>query len=459
MPANLIKKHSEAITHNTVGSVIATYLIQGVPSAVALLTALIAHFRNGVPLYVGIILGVVVFFLLSLAWYFIGARRRGLAPPIQSLAPAPLDAQARTEMERLSRDKEAAEIGRDLRAQELEKYAWLHEIAEAQAREIHHYVRVERVVMIDPHDPTPSINFYFYIRNQSNYHVTIDGKVAGVILFEGRPLTYPLTVLGNELIEFPPLKVGVLTISQPLRPEEVDHISQFGDTAGYYVSVNQLQISARGGENFPHVTPQLLSTKDIVPEFPTPNIKELKDRIKQLEAEKATRAKPDITGKIKSVYFAWWANGQLTTDERMCFDYHFIVNAFVTNRGAVTTIESFNLVLRVGEHTYDGEREKDAHDVEDPTRNWRQWGAGELDDLEKHNDEPLQHSRNGSLWLVVVGVPNTEEEASMTLELYAVDKDGISHLLGVSPRPQWERNPFLHKAQVAAERAKLQREF
>lgn len=188
------------------------------------------------------------------------------------------------------------------RDDELKQYMWLHEIAQAQASDISRYVTLELVRVFDPHSTTPSLRFDFYIRNKSNYHVTIDDKVGGAILFEGKPLTYPLTVIGNELKEFPPLGVGVLAIEQSLRPEEVSRLSEFGDNVYHYFLLNQLRVSIRGGENFPQVQPQRLIMSDLPPEPPAPNVKELKDRIKELERGKAAleKEKSDAVGRLGS---------------------------------------------------------------------------------------------------------------------------------------------------------------
>lgn len=428
------------------------------------------HWLESIPLTVKVIGGLFLFSFASLSIaYLIGAvqrrkqKRLADSTPKQEAVAGPQNAadeieQRDAQIRRLQESNTSLEYTLDLRRQELERYAWLHEIAKAQAEDISRYVTIEAVRIINPHDPTPGINFYFYVSNKSNYHVTID-EVKGAIRFEGRPLTYPLTVLGNEINEFPPLEVGVLTISQPLRPEEVARISEFGDNVGYYFSVDELRIAIRGGANFPQVKPRYLSTKDKVPELPAPNVKELKDRIRQLEAEKAAKAKPDIAGKIKGVYSEPWANKALSAGGGMFFDYHFIVNAFVTNRGAATTIEQFKLVLKVGERSYDGEREKDSRDVKDGEEDWRAWGADELDDLEKSNDVPLEHTRNGALWFVVRGVPGTENKSDMKIELSVVDKDGTSYYLDASPQPQWQDNPFLKRVRMDEARARMREHF
>jgi hypothetical protein len=162
------------------------------------------------------------------------------------------------------------------------KYEWLHEIAASQARDISSYVIIERVVMLDLPSATPSISFELLIRNSSNYHVAIDDRIEGFILFEGRSLHYQAKV-EKKSDELPPREIGGLRIEQPLRPEEAERISQFEDNAPHYFSLNELNISIKGGVGFPQVNPQFLITKDKIPVLPEPNVKELQNLIKRLE--------------------------------------------------------------------------------------------------------------------------------------------------------------------------------
>jgi hypothetical protein len=168
---------------------------------------------------------------------------------------------------------------------------WLHDIAEAQAADISSYVKIERVTMIMPPSAHPVINFYLYIRNSSNYPVTLDDPEGRSIAFGGKPLSYPITVLSNELKGCQPLEVRMLSIEQPLRREEAEHISECGDNARIYFSLDGLKITIRGGDGFTQVKPQRLVTKDKLPEFPAPDVKELKEQIGRLERANAAIAK------------------------------------------------------------------------------------------------------------------------------------------------------------------------
>jgi hypothetical protein len=179
----------------------------------------------------------------------------------------------------------------------------------------------------------------------------------------------------------------------------------------------------------------------------------------ELEEEKAKKTKPTITGKIKGVYSEWWPKPYKNDTERIRFDYHFIINVYMVNHGAVTTIEQFKLTLKSGGHSYDGERERDIHDVKEGEMKWREWGAGTLADLEKSNDAPLEGTRNGWLWFVVTGVPSTEDKSGMELELSVIDKDGTPYKLDTSPQSQWEKNPFLHAARMKKAREWIHEKF
>ena len=168
---------------------------------------------------------------------------------------------------------------------------------------------------------------------------------------------------------------------------------------------------------------------------------------------------PYITGQIKGVYLESYGNAELSDSKHVCFDYHFIINVYLANHGAATTIEQFKLILKIGERSYDGERERDSHDVREGEKDWRAWGAGELDDLEKSNDAPLEHTRNGWLWIVVKGIPSADYKSEMKLELYVLDKDGISYKLDTLPQSQWQQNPFLRKAMREQVRARMREQF
>jgi hypothetical protein len=305
--------------------------------------------------------------------------------------------------------------------------------------------------------PIPYVNFAVDIRNNSVFDITIEEAIVGYIRLAGERLRGE-----KELVHHPkmsPSGEGSLTLKQRLLPEEGNLVAYCESQAlGAIYYFEELVIMIASRTEFPQFErtrlklPQHIGSKD------TPLSKEIDSLKAQLE-EKAKRTKPDITGKISEVYSEWWAIARQGDSNPMRFDYHFIVNVYLANHGAVTTIEQFKPVLKIGEHSYDGERERNIHDVEDDEMNWRAWGANELDDLEKSNDVPLEHTRNGWLWFVVKGVPNTKDKSEMKLELSVVDKDGTSYYLDTFPQAQWLDNPFLKKARMDQARARMRAQW
>lgn len=495
---SLIKRHSEGITHDTIGSIISTQILQGVPSMMAFATALLAYFQNGVPIYAVILIGVFAFSLLSFAWYFL-TRRRILAnrarmeesqPSTDEIerevekAKEALNAQYQSEIKTLkkelgdAREDYADEIeGRkraftDLQRKydtlleqnkglhaELAKLTWLYNLATKQAEDISSYVVAQvRYCYYEANAPIPHVILAVDIHNKSVFDIAIEDAIVGHIQLGGERLRGEKELIHNPRI--PPSGEGSLTLKQRLTPEEVNLVAYCErQPLGAIYYFDALDIMIAGRTQFPEFDrtrlklPQHIGSKD------TPLSKEIDSLKAQLEEESAKRTKPDITGKIEGVYCETWANAKLGDDGRVCFDHHFAVNTYVANRGAATTIERFKLVLKAGEHSYDAVREKAVHDVRDDEINWRKWGGDELGDLEKSNDEPLEYSRNGWLWFVVFRVENIENKAEMEIELYAVDKDGISYKLGTSPQSQWQRNPFRYKEMADAERARMKQYF
>jgi hypothetical protein len=365
---DLIKRHTESVTHNTLGNIITLGLAWGGAAVISAL-ATYSGFLSGLPLYLLIFWGAIIFLILAAALNFIHLfvvrRRRLRAAAIdepQQIATEPsggeqlqpdanvkklhdgitelegektsleerietLNSQHQSEKTELQKQSEglSREIDRlqkevttqgmmvsfrenqleSLRAESEEykaQYKWLHEIAEAQEIGISHYVILQRVVMIIQPLTPPIINFYFDIRNDSNYYITIDVPAGQYIKFENEPLSYPITILDSKATECPPLKVMSLNIKQPLRIEEAEHIAEFGDRACYYFSLDDFNIFIKGGEHFTQVvTPQRL-VMSAKPEFPALNVKKLTDRIKELERGKVAieKEKSETVGQLGS---------------------------------------------------------------------------------------------------------------------------------------------------------------
>jgi hypothetical protein len=161
MSKDLIKRHSEGITHNTLGSIISNYLIQGVPAATGLIAALLAYLRNGVPLYLVIIIGSGVFFLLSLAWYYL-ARRRLLHAAHEEPVSEPAAGSAQL----------AGTAGGDEQLEvDFRNLIYTHPSA------LFNGLTAER-----------HISFVIGVFNGSPYDVTVEDGLRGYILMDGRPL-------------------------------------------------------------------------------------------------------------------------------------------------------------------------------------------------------------------------------------------------------------------------------
>ncbi len=359
--------------------------------------------------------------------------------------------------------------------EKLEQYKLLLEKADEQREGIGEYVKLKETYFCYQHLAAPErlrSVFALDILNKSVFNITIEDAVEGYIKFEGIRLKENPRII-NTQIKAAPASEASITIEQPLTRAEADFIEsqnlQFAE-----FDLENLIITITGSEPSEKVKSQPLEIthkqrivrvnkirkdsdklrSELEAEQDAHNIQiaELSERIKELEEEKAARQKPNITGEIKEVYLEKWANKELwqSDPKHMYFDYHFIVNTYLANHGAPTTIKQFNLVLKRG-RSYIGEKERDP--------NWRAWGEKELVDIETLNDVPLEYTRNGWLWFVVIGVQENKRKSKMELELYAIDKDETSYKLITLPSSQWQRNPFVYEAHVAEARARMQREF
>jgi hypothetical protein len=88
-PLTKIKEHSKSITHSTVSDIIAGYFIKGAPTMIGFIAALSSYFR-GLPLWLVILVGSLIFFLLSIAWDRIGGMYRKLKSKTEHESPAEL---------------------------------------------------------------------------------------------------------------------------------------------------------------------------------------------------------------------------------------------------------------------------------------------------------------------------------------------------------------------------------
>lgn len=236
------------------------------------LSALI-RYLSAIPLDVWLIIGIFI-----LSFIFVGSAaaiaRRGRRATQSEAEVVPADADAEKSIEAL---REAEQ-----------KYAWLGEMADAQAREIDKYVIVERVLLCDVRltDPIqiPYVEFWLDIYNMSVYDIVIHkDRIEGRIKFRLTDLLEGKEII-HHLDSIPPSSRVNLTIKQRLSPTEINLISRYGsgtEELESHFSLQGIGITIGGITKFPQVErkrlslPQRIGIKDLVN----------KDRVKTLEAE------------------------------------------------------------------------------------------------------------------------------------------------------------------------------
>jgi len=242
----------------------------------------------------------IIFFLalvILLVVIIIVSRRRGISPQSASTIDE-LGSENLSLKDTLDGTQRAAishRLERDTFKDELDKlktkYGRLHEIADAQAKAIDQYVRVERVLLCDLrlNDPIqiPYVEFWLDIINTSVYDITVDtDTIKGRIkfqrndLFEGKQIIYL-----QESI--PPSSRVNVNIKQRLNTTEVKLLTPYEskkDEALPFFNLSDLVITISGGTQFPQVgrkcliLPQDIGIKDSIH----------KDRVSMLEAEVST---------------------------------------------------------------------------------------------------------------------------------------------------------------------------
>jgi hypothetical protein len=170
------------------------------------------------------------------------------------------------------RAREAAEtlsLRLSVREGLLEQYKWLHEMAEAQARDIGSYVAVERVRFCYHKfaAPIPYIVFAVDLRNSSVFDIAIEGEVKGHITLAGERLLGEKELVYNPKI--PPSGKDSLTLKQRLNPTEVNLVAACEKEplgAFYYFEKLEIMIAARTEPprfgRAPLELPQHISSKD-----------------------------------------------------------------------------------------------------------------------------------------------------------------------------------------------------
>jgi hypothetical protein len=158
-----------------------------------------------------------------------------------------------------------------LRRRELEQYAWLHKMADAQAKNINEYVRVVRVLLCPLRltDPIqiPYVEFWLDIINTSVYDITVHtDTIKGHIKFylnellEGKQVIYrPQSIPPSERVN--------VNIKQRLNTTEVNLLKPYEnkiEEALTLFHLSDLVITISGGTRFPQVEPKpLILPQDI----------------------------------------------------------------------------------------------------------------------------------------------------------------------------------------------------
>lgn len=323
---DLIKRHSESVTHNTLGNLITAAVLYGGAGVVGLLTSYSALLA-ALPLYAVLPLGAGVFLIIAAAFYLLAGARGKLQAAQQKLQAGmqdessdesstaliesevakvreALNTQHQSDIKALreqvdelafSRDQQADEIeGRSRAFKDLkskhdvlkerldawERHAWLVSIADAQAKNINEYVRVEGVFLCPLRltDPIqiPYVEFWLDIINTSVYDITVHkNSIEGNITFQLNKL-----LEGKEIIfpyeSIPPSRRMNVNIRQRLKPTEVSLLAPYENKREEALSLfnlNDLVITISGGTRFPQVERKYLTIPQITGSQDTEQLK------------------------------------------------------------------------------------------------------------------------------------------------------------------------------------------
>jgi hypothetical protein len=271
---DLIKKHTESVTHNTLGNIITVGLSWGGAAVMSSLAAYSA-FLYGLPLYLLIFWGAVVFLIFAAALNFIHlfiVRRRRLQAgafdePKQlealngELSLLKLDHAEEIEgRSRAFKDLQRKNEVLQERLNDWEKYDWLVSIATTHAQDIDQYVKLDRIELGDMqlNDGVPFVKFGIYVANDSILDVTLELERGSYILFRGQKLVAPIDIVtdGLRCIKFQ--TVRCLVIEQRLTREEAHFISGSEATDDAIFFFDRLTLTIKGHRQPPSVTPKRL---------------------------------------------------------------------------------------------------------------------------------------------------------------------------------------------------------
>jgi hypothetical protein len=183
-------------------------------------------------------------------------------------------------------------IRANMRDNDLAKYQWLHNIADAQAKDISSYVKVEKVYFCYQELQTPMLKTVFGIdyRNKSVFNITIEKTVSGYIEFEGTRLDATPLIISDQITGIG--GTGTITLEQRLTRPEADLIAS-KDLKYAEFDLTKLAITIKG-ENFTSSEPPCLEIPKRLYTDPQAEIALLKSEIAaHIENQKEELARID----------------------------------------------------------------------------------------------------------------------------------------------------------------------
>lgn len=230
-------RHVQSVAQN----IAASYIVLGVNTVISSIIAYSAH-SNAVPLYLALIYGVGVFFVVAVSVYVIGLLVNMFRHPIEAGIETPTLRQSeKDELEKqvkelkesnfqLQEKKEEQkdrivlrESERDALQSKIDAHKWLYEIAEYDKNDLSVLVQVQSVVW-NPHylsERLPYTEFTFTIFNGSVYEVSVDKDINGYVTFAEQRLSGNIRLAEKTAKTFPHGATRRLRIYYPLSKEDV----------------------------------------------------------------------------------------------------------------------------------------------------------------------------------------------------------------------------------------------
>lgn len=238
----------------------------GVPTMIAWLTGALAHVK-GLPLYVDIIIGVVIFVLSNVGLAIRDWRRERKLERSNTDSPAPQITDGEKDKQReLARLETSARKTRILALEtKLEADSWLHRIAEFDRRNIEQRVSIGQCIMSssDVTGSPPYVLFLLDIYNCSVFDVFIEDKTEGYIKFRDKELDGPIIPRNSYTMDIPRGNHKVFAIEQRLGTL-AEFVKTHWDKRDSFFTFNSLKIKIRGIDDSQGVEPKYLSTDNSV---------------------------------------------------------------------------------------------------------------------------------------------------------------------------------------------------